>query len=143
MASWRDTASQVAQDDLDGLLDLTLPFAQEMLGTRGGFFPYGASVSIDGVTQLVAGDPGQGENPRSEDVISVIVNGFTSDRDGLRAVAVVTDVRLTDYDAIRVELEHRDGQSIEVLLPYDNTRVGEGVEFGALAAAPVPPRFWP
>jgi len=69
MTSWRDSASQQAQDDLDGLLNMTLPFAQQMLAKGGEFYPFGATVTTSGETWLLAGDLGR-EHPASADVLS-------------------------------------------------------------------------
>jgi len=60
MTSWRNSASQQAQDDLDGLLNITLPFAQQMLAKRSEFYPFGASVTASGETRLLAGESGPG-----------------------------------------------------------------------------------
>jgi hypothetical protein len=117
MTSWRGSASQQAQDDLDGLLNASLPFAQEMLDKRGEFSPYAAAITVSGETRLIAGDPGEGEQPTSAAVTQVLVEGLRGERDTLRAAAVVSDVRRSDSDAVRVELEHEEGQAITVLLP--------------------------
>jgi hypothetical protein len=142
VTSWRDSASQQAQDDLDALLDATMPFAQQMLEKRGEFFPYEAAISLEGATRMFAGDPGQGEHPLSTDVIAIVRDGFRHDRDGLRAVAIVADVRTPDSDAVRVELEHRDGHAIAVLLPYSKKRFGRGVEYRPMAASTSTRQVW-
>jgi len=54
MTSWRDSASSQSQADLDGLLGEVLPFAQQQLEKRGEFFPYGATVSIEGDSRMTA-----------------------------------------------------------------------------------------
>jgi hypothetical protein len=86
MTSWRDSASQQAQDDLDGLLNVTLPFARQMLAERGEFYSFGATVAVSGETRLLAGDPGQGERPASADVLSTLLEGLRQRRSDLRAV---------------------------------------------------------
>jgi hypothetical protein len=143
MTSWRDSASQQAQDDLDGLLNMTLPFAQQMLSKHGEFYPFGAAMTTSGETRLLAGELGQ-EHPASDDVLSLLVEGLRQDRGSLRAVAICSDVRLPDFDAIRVELEHRDGQAMAVLLPYKKKRFGRGVDYddlrGGTAEKQVRPR---
>src|SRR5205085_11396201 len=128
-------------DDLDGLLDLTLPFALQMLEKRGASLPFGATVSLDGEPGLVAADPGGGRTI-SNDVLAILLEGFQRDREGLRAVIVVADVRTTGSDAIRAELEHRDGQAIEVQLPYNKRRLGHRVEAGTFVAGPGQRRVW-
>ena len=142
MSSWRDSATQQAQDDLDGLLSATLPLAQQMLSKNGEFYPFGATVSADGQTRLLAGDPGQGEQPASADVISLLVGGLRQHRDDLRAVAICFDVRLPDSDAVRVELEHRDGHAIAVFLPYKKKRLGRGVDYHDLRGATANKQVW-
>jgi len=142
MTSWRDSASQPAQDDLDALLNVSLPFAQQMLDSRGEFFPYAAAISEAGASRLIAGDPGDGEHPLSTDVISLIVEGLRNERDTLRATAIVSDVRIAGSDAVRVECEHREGQAFAVFLPYTKKRLRRGVEYGELNAGPGDPQIW-
>lgn len=126
MSSWRDSASQQAQDDLDGLLNATLPFAQQMLAKHGEFYPFGATVAASGETRLLAGEPGQ-EHPASAEVLALLVAGLRQRRADLRAIAICSDVRLPDKDAVRVELEHRDGHAMAVLMPCKKKRFGRGL----------------
>ena len=47
-----------------------------------------------------------------------------------------------ESDAVRVELEHRDGHAISVLLPYKRKRLRRGLDFGDLSAGPGERRVW-
>jgi hypothetical protein len=142
MTSWRETTSQQAQEDLDALLELTLPFAQQQLAEHGEFFPFAAAVGADGAPRLIAADPGLGERPASTDVLDQLVGGLREQAGDIRAAALVADVRAGESDAARVELEHRDGQAICVLLSYKRRRLRRGVDYGELGAAPGQPRIW-
>jgi hypothetical protein len=114
-----------------------------MLDKRGEYYPYGAAVTIDGQSELTAGDPDEGEHPASVDVLNTLLAGFRAKRDQLRAIALVADVRVGDSDAVRVELEHRDGHAIAVLLPYKKKRFGRGIEYGQLQAGSATHQVWP
>jgi hypothetical protein len=142
VSSWRDSASKQAQDDLDGLVNAALPFATQQLDKHGEFFPYGVALNGSGETRMVAGDPGHGERPESVAVLATMVDGLRQERETLRAVALVADVRLSDGEAVRVELEHREGHAISVLLPYKKKRFGRGIEYGSLAAGSGQPQVW-
>ena len=139
--SWRDSATQEAQDDLDGLVNAALPFAQQMLDKSGEFYPYGVALTDQGETRMVAGD-GLGEHPASATVLETLVSGLRGERDALRAAALVADVRANGSDTVRVELEHRDGHAIAVLLPYKKKRLGRGIEYGQLTAATGSHQIW-
>jgi hypothetical protein len=142
MTTWRDSASQQSQDDLDGLLNVTLPFAQQMLAKNGEFYPFGAAVTASGETRLIARDSTDGEHPASADVLSSLLAGFRQTRADLRAVAICSDVRLPDSDAVRVELEHRDGHAMAVLLPYKKKRLGRSVQYDEIRGGAAEQRVW-
>ncbi len=142
MTSWRDSASPQAQDDLDDLLNAALPFAQQMLGEHGEFYPCAVILDQHEDQRMVAGDPDGTDQPLTTDVLATLVGGIRADRDDLSAVALVSDVRANDSDAIRVELEHSEGPSMAVLLPYREKRMRRGVEFGALQAMAANPQIW-
>jgi hypothetical protein len=140
--SWRDAASPEAQADLDGLLNAALPFAQEMLRTRGEFYPYGVALARSGEHTMLVGDDDATDRPPSADVFATLLAGVQAQRDDLRAVALVADVRADSSDAIRVELEHREGSVMAVLLPYKRHRLRGGVDFGELVAGTTAPKVW-
>lgn len=141
MASWRDHASRQAQSDLDGLMDQAFPFAKQMLARHGEFFPYAVGVSQLGEVRMFAAEPGTGEQPASTDVLRDLREGLRAERNALRAVALTSDVRIADSDAIRVDLEHSEGIAISVLLRYRH-RNGSGIEYGALSADPGRAHIW-
>lgn len=142
MASWRDAASQQAQDDLDGLVNAALPFAQQMLDKHGEFFPFAVAVDLHSDIRMILGDPDLGERPPSAEVLSTILHQFRRIRDEFRAVARVADVRAADSGAVRFELEHSEGPSMAVFLPYKKRRLRSGVEYGSLAATVAAPAVW-
>lgn len=141
MASWQDSLSEQALDDLDGLAKSALPFAKQQLDRHGEFFPYGLALNAAGETRMVAADPDLGDRPPSLEVLGTIVDGMRMERDQLRAVALVADVRISDGDAVRVELEHREGQATVVLLPYKKKRFGRGIDFGDMRGADQRPSY--
>src|SRR4051794_11910271 len=130
MASWRESASDQAQADIDVLVNAVLPFAQQQLEARGEFFPFGATVGADGQIALAAADPGEAERPESLSVLDALYDGVRADRGSLRAAAFVADVLLDGGDAIRVELEHAEGASMSVALPYNRGRIRKSVSYG-------------
>lgn len=141
MVSWRDSASQQAQDDLDGLLNAALPFAQQMLDKNGEFYPYGVVLTDAGEGEMLAGWTGD-DHPPSDEVLSLLLEGARQRSSALRAVALVADVRANGGDAIRVELEHREGPVMTVLLAYKKRKFGRGLEYGAMSAGTAQRRVW-
>jgi hypothetical protein len=144
MASWRDSASPQAQQDLDGLLEPALGFAQQQLAQHGEFFPYAVVVRTDGQTEMVAARPDAGEDrPASADVITACRTTLAERRDQLRAAAVVADVHLPDgSDAVQVELEHTEGPALTIQLPYTKKRFGRGIDYGPLRAGAGTRHVW-
>ena len=92
---------------------------------------------------MVTADPGLGEHPESQAVIDSLYSGIVGDRDALRAVAVVADVRADGSDAIRVRFEHRDGgPAMEILVRYAKKRFRGGIEYGATSVSGTERQVW-
>ena len=87
-----------------------LPIAQEQLEKNGAFYPFSAVVGDDGSVRLRSAHDAA-ETPRSQQLLHQLYDGTRLERASILAVAFVADVRLpsTPKDAIRVELEHREG----------------------------------
>ncbi|WP_155993026.1 hypothetical protein [Nocardioides sp. URHA0020] len=142
MTSWRDTASPSVQQDLDGLLNLVLPLAQELLGKNGRFYPFGALVSTAGEVSLTASEVGLGEHPQPDRVLAGVYDGARATSGENRAAAFVSDVLVEGSDAVQVELEHRDGIALVVLVPYKPATLKRVPTFRDMSVAPGEPRVW-
>jgi hypothetical protein len=141
--SWRDSAPDAVQRDLDSLLDAALPLGQQHLEKYGEFYPFGVVMTVKGTTSLVAPDPAElGEHPVSADVLALLLERTRERRDDLRAVALCSDVAVPDGDGIRVVLEHAEGPAMAVLMPYKRKRFGNRIEYGDLRAASANPAIW-
>lgn len=142
MTSWRDGASEQCQQDLDDLLNATLRFAQNMLQQHGEFYPFAAAVTTDGEKIMLSTKLTGNEHLDSSTLITETLATLQRDRDGLRATAIVADVRAASADAIRVELEHREGQTVSVQLSYTKKRF-RNIAYGNLTASSLDRRVWP
>jgi hypothetical protein len=142
MASWRDTTSDLAQSDFDGLLNVVLPFAEQLLSARGEFFPFGSAVELDGDAVMVAADPALGERPDSNAVLDALYDGSKASRDSRRAFAFVADVRANGGDAIRIELEHHEGATLTLLVPYSLGKFKRKLTLGQMNVSVGPVRIW-
>jgi hypothetical protein len=129
---------------MDRLLNLALPFAQQMLAKHGEFFPYAMATSQDGQDRMIGGYTGI-EKPPSAELLSLLYDGLRARAADERAAAVVADVRLRTPEtaAIQVELEHRDGVSLTVHLPYRKKPLGGALEYGQISAAAGRCKIWP
>lgn len=138
--------------ELDGVIGTALAVAQEQLTDHGGLMPFAVVLENEAATQrrLEAGDdaPEDGEpslrlvvvapegddedEVDGEETVAALVEAVRAQRDDLAAVAIVSDVLLTevDSDAVHVEAEHLAGDVAAVLMPY---QLGEaGPEWGDL-----------
>ena len=143
MTSWRETTSERAQNDLDAFLNAVLPFAEQSLAKRGEFFPFGAAAAeADGTIAMLATDSDLGDQPPSQLVLNALYRGARAEAETRRAVAFVADVRAGNGDAIRVELEHREGTTLVILLPYTRTRLSKNVTLGQMSVSFGERRIW-
>jgi hypothetical protein len=145
MTSWRDTTSEEAQNDLDRLADATVAAARNFLDRNGEFIPFPMAIKADGELALIGlQQPETPEIPLPQDVIDGIIDLFRDRRDSIRALAIGADVRLAseDLDAIEVRLEHREGVSLSVLVPYLRDSLDESYEYEEPRAQVGEPVIW-
>jgi hypothetical protein len=117
----------MAHPELEEVLNALLPFAQRMLQEYGEFHPFGASMRSDGTISLIGADVDGSEFPKSTDLIELMEAGLLKDAKSgkIKASGICMDVRVMEpdksekTDAIRVDLEHKEGQVVSVFLPYE------------------------
>jgi hypothetical protein len=142
--SWRAETTQDIQDDLDYLAAEGVAAARELLEINGEFFPFGLRLPAVGEVELLDAYPGLGESPPAGAVLDLLREVSWTMRDGARAMAIVAAVEAHDGDAIRVELEHRDGgPALAVLLPYRRRAIRRSIQYGELFAEESERRVWP
>lgn len=140
--SWREHASQLAQDQFDELVGAGLEVAERMLRKNGEFIPF-AVVWKTGEEQseLVMVVEDFDALPESPKVIEQTVAALRDQRDELDAVALVVDVLVNGEDAASVQLEHREGVELTVFQPYRKKKLRR-LELGELIAQEGERRIW-
>lgn len=111
--------------ECEELVDVVLPFAEQMLLEHGEFHPFGAAMKIDGEVVSVSALDGR-DFPPAVDMIQLLKDSYIkAARDGAyKATALAYDVRVTlsttqeKTDAVAVSLNHEDGYSVVALFPY-------------------------
>lgn len=121
MVSLNDTISPQAQTDFEALRDSALPFALQTIAKRGELLPFGFTVSSEGTLDMIGALP-EGDSPLSDDVLAMLQDGVRANRDGLRAAIYVSDVRTSQGDAVRLQLEHSEGAAVTFAYPYTRSR---------------------
>jgi len=137
--------AQVSHPDLDRLFNSLAPLAQRALSERGEFFPFGGSVKPDG--EMVAAM--NGEQSPSQDAVDLMTRRFRLQaRSGqIRAAGICYDGRTTPpgetakCDAICTSLEHKSGEAVNLILPYEKQSEG-GIRYGQVFSTPRVPQIF-
>ena len=127
------------KEEIEELLNYLLPFAEERLSADGEFYPYAAMVSADGELKSVAA--ATGEDPEVGDLLVALHEELRAQAAGgsIRASGIAADVTLTDpdsgetTDAVQLELDHANGDPVDIYVPYETAP--DGVKFGEPVSA--------
>ncbi len=140
-ADWRADAPPPVVDDLDALARAAFEAAELRLERRRDFAPFAVVVAGDGRQGLLAGDAEPGPEPQV--LLERLVASVREDRGRYRAVGFVALVFTRTGDAVRVQLEHRDGAPALVLLrPCRPSRLRRRVWTGPAAETPGTRAVW-
>jgi hypothetical protein len=137
------------QNDGEELLNFLVPIAFQRIGADGTFAPFGAVVLTEGgVEPVEAVGPADTETAPDE-VFTQILETIRSDAEQgrFRTAGLCADVHVVrededDHtDAIRIYLERRDGEAMDVFLPYSPGADGE-IEKGQIFAVEAEARLF-
>ena len=128
-----------AKAEVEGLMNASIPFAEQSLAKNGSFNPFGRVINESGEFNYVMPFD-ESESMNSTDLIEMIKAGFRKSAASgtIRASALFYDVRIKHpssgemIDAIAVNLDHKQAYSIVILLPYYIEN--QVVSFGSLFA---------
>lgn len=122
---WRDTATAAAQDDCDRILGSIAELAFSILSKGEALVPVAMGIRSDGLVTIVPSQFASTSLAARNELLAVL-----KDHQRLwRTVAIASDARLRDgRDALRVEIEHREGVGIDLFLPYAREANGLSVE---------------
>jgi hypothetical protein len=129
----RGELGDAARADLDTLLAAALRLAKQHLSEAAEFDPFVLVTASDGRLLGAEIDRSQLEpHPESAELAEAAIAQLVGLASSVRATALTLNARLAKErsDAIEVRLDHRDGASLVVLLPYKRPRFGGRIEYG-------------
>ena len=134
------------KQQIEGLMNELVPFAEKMLAEHRGFHPFGGYLDRSGKVVHVGVKPTSG-NATASDRVEMLVGDFRKKvaRGLVMACAIVTDVAFpledgSTGDAIKLFLEHREGYCAEVFVRYEI--IGDVVEAKNTVAQQGDPMFF-
>lgn len=119
--------------DLDALLAAALRMAQQELEHASAFEPFVLVTDARGALLGADIDRSQlGRHPESEELAETAVAQLRGLSGLVRATALTLTTRLAKErrDAVEVRLDHREGASLVVILPFTRPRFGGRTEYG-------------
>ncbi len=143
MTSWRDTVTERAQADLDGLTKAAVDLAVESIRASGEFRPFALAVTMDGERTVIAPDHPASTEVTVVEQLAARWRAVIDVKDSLRAAAVALNVALTEHqgDGIEISIEHREGASVGLIFPYTIGTDGT-VELEPASEHAMNPRIW-
>jgi hypothetical protein len=145
--SEQDGLQRSHQDELGKLADPLLGFAREQVAKRGGFLPFGASLTTAGQVVFQAASNGA-EVASSLEVLPLLHEAMRlgSQKEPVAAVAVCEWVKISTErgttDAIKVLLEHVSGFAVAFYVPCTK-RLLRGWSFGEVFYVSAKPEVQP
>ena len=141
MTSWRDSLSKTVAGEMDELLDASLKAAKERLDADDVLLPF---------VQVVEDDGSQGtrmveivEDVRPDQLLEELFEKLRTERDQVRAVAVVFDAIVGGARAVQVLLEHRSPKATALVLAAPYKAQKRRHQIGEVRAAEGERRIWP
>ena len=130
-----------AKGDCEKLMNAMLPLAERMLSEYGEFYPYGGYMKSSGEIVDVGAKDEEDDHPKSRDLLYLLRQTFSemAVTGACKATAIVFDVRVVPpgseekSDAVQICLEHVDGYSAEVFMPYQIDQDGR-ISYGTIFA---------
>jgi len=143
------TPEDELRQDGEELLNFLVPVAFRRLEADGAFAPFGAVVLTEGgvePVEAIGDDPAKAE---PDQVFATILEAIRADAEGgkFRTAGLAADVHVVreeeDHhtDAVRIYLERRDGNAMDVFLPYSAGEEG-GIVRGEIFAVEAEPRLF-
>lgn len=138
---------EVTKADFEAIWEWCSRFAREALSDFGELVPFAANVNIHGELIPFAVDMEE-KVPRANEIIDLLVTAARNEarEERIRAFGICFDATVNlpgtaqRTDAIVCRLEHRDGDPLEIVLPY---AMKDGwLECGKLHAGPGRPRVF-
>lgn len=138
MSNWGDDLSERAKTEMDQILSVAIAFAEKMLEEQGAFYPFAVKLTDAGDTEMVTAPAG------ADDPLAALTEKLAGQRFELRAGAVAAALHLDslDSDAVRVDLEHREGAALTLIRPYSRKKLRKKIDWGEMQSMVVDPKIW-
>lgn len=141
-----DALGDAAGSTLDALLAASLRIAQVHLTEAASFDPFVLVTNSEGRMLAAEIDRSKlGRHPESEEIADAATTQLVGLAASVSATALTLNTRLAKErsDAIEVRLDHCDGLSLLVLLPYKRPKFGGRVEYGEMRSYRGAHDVWP